>query len=215
MNKRDLFVVVADLDAENVIKTLLTDRKESLGISLTFLPYPPPNGDLLRYSGRDSGCCQDAVELMRPSQRTHRHALICFDRHGCGAENESREAIEARVENLLRINGWAEGEAAAIVIDPELEAWVWAPSREVATVLGWDGDINGMQKYLISSGLMNEGESKPSDPKKAMQKAVWVKRRRRLTATLFAELARSVGFQTCEDPSFNKLCKTLQQWFPR
>ena len=72
MNKRDLFIVVADLDAENAIKTLLTERQEALGIALDFSSLSPPNGDLLRYSGRDSGCYQDAVELMRPPQRTHR-----------------------------------------------------------------------------------------------------------------------------------------------
>ena len=38
MNKRDLFIVVADLDAENAIKTLLTERQEALGIALDFSP---------------------------------------------------------------------------------------------------------------------------------------------------------------------------------
>ncbi len=76
MKKRDLFVVVADLDAENALKILLTERQESLGIALDFSPFPPPNGDLLRYSGRDSGCYRDAVDLLRPPQKSHRHAIV-------------------------------------------------------------------------------------------------------------------------------------------
>ncbi len=76
MKKRDLFVVVADLDAENAVKTLLTERQEALGIALDFSPFPPPNGDLLRYSGRDSGCYGDAVNLLRPPQKSHRHAIV-------------------------------------------------------------------------------------------------------------------------------------------
>ena len=45
MSQRDLFVVVADLDAEHAVKTLLCNRQPSLGIRLDF---KPPNGDLLR-----------------------------------------------------------------------------------------------------------------------------------------------------------------------
>ncbi len=62
---RDLFVVVADLDAENAIKTLLRERQQSLGIRLDFNPDRPPQGDLLRYFGRDSGCYKNAVDILR------------------------------------------------------------------------------------------------------------------------------------------------------
>lgn len=215
MSKRDLFVVVADLDAENAVKILLTERQESLGIALNFSPFSPPNGDLLRYSGRDSGCYGDAVDLLRPPQKTHRHAIVCFDRHGSGVDDKSREEIEAEVEKRLHTNGWTVGDVAAIAIDPELEAWVWADSLEVAVTIGWGRDMNGLHDYLISHGLWKAGETKPRDPKTAMKQAVRAKRRRRLTAPLFAELARKVSFQSCEDSAFNKLRSTLQQWFPR
>ncbi len=213
--RRDLFVVVADLDAENVIKTLLTERQESLEIAMDFSPFPPPGGDLLRYSGRDSGCYGDAVNLLRRPQKSHRHAIVFFDRHGCGADMEPREHIEKEIEDSLRKNGWPKGDAAAIAIDPELEAWVWADSREVAMAMGWRGDINGLRGYLSSCGLWNKGEAKPSDPKTAMDRAVRAKRKRGVTALLFAELARKIGFRSCEDPSFLKLRTTLQRWFPR
>ena len=47
-----LLFVVADLDAENAIKTLLGKRQHALGIRLEF----NRQGDLLRYFGRDAGC---------------------------------------------------------------------------------------------------------------------------------------------------------------
>ncbi len=81
--------------------------------------------------------------------------------------------------------------------------------------LGWNGEMNSLRNYLISRGLWNAGETKPPDPKKAMEQAVRAKRRRRLTAHLFAELARRLGFHSCEDPAFNKLRNILQQWFPQ
>ncbi len=215
MKKRDLFVVVADLDAENALKILLTERQESLGIALDFSPFPPPDGDLLRYSGRDSGCYRDAVDLLRPPQKSHRHAIICFDLHGSGADMKSRETIEKKIEDLLRKNGWPKDNTAAIAIDPELEAWVWADSREVAMAMGWRGDINGLRGYLSSCDLWHDGETKPLDPKTAMKRAVREKRKRGGTAPLFAELARRISFRSCEDSAFLKLRTTLQRWFPR
>ncbi|EFK07454.1 conserved hypothetical protein [delta proteobacterium NaphS2] len=214
MSKRDLFVVVADLDAENAIKTLLTRRQKALGIALDFSPISPPNGDLLRYVGRDSGCRVNAVDLLRPPQKTHRHAMICFDRHGCGARNQSREEIEAEIERQLHINGWCHGDVAAIVIEPELESWVWADSAEVAHVMGWKGDMNAVRRSLISRGLLVEGEAKPKDPKAAMKYIISEKRNRRLTARMFAELAQNVSFHACEDPAFNKMRTILRGWFP-
>lgn len=52
MTRRDLFVVVADLDTENAVRSLLCERQASLGIKLGFNPDRPPDGDLLRYSGQ-------------------------------------------------------------------------------------------------------------------------------------------------------------------
>jgi hypothetical protein len=68
MSQRDLYVVVADLDAENAVRSLLCERQVALGICLRFNPDRPPLGDLLRYSGRDSGCYKDAVDLLRMSR---------------------------------------------------------------------------------------------------------------------------------------------------
>lgn len=215
MSKRDLFLVVADLDAENVFKTLLGQRQEALGISLDFIAEAPPNGDLLRYSGRDCGCYGDAVELLRPPQKTHRHAVICFDHHGSGAEGESCQEIEDEIEKGLRESGWAQGSASAVVIQPELEAWAWADSSEVANAMGWNGDMHSLRNYLCKGGFWDIGEMKPSDPKKAMQQAVKEKCGRGVTAPLFAELARKVGVRSCRDRSFTKFRNVLQRWFPR
>ena len=214
MSKRDLFVVVPDLDAENTMKTLLTQRQEALGIVLDFIPAPPPQGDLLRYSGRDAGCYLDAVELLRPPQRTHNHALICFDRHGSGAVRGSSEDIECEVEENLRRSGWPESSTAAIIIDPELEVWVWADSVEVANALGWNNDMQTLREHLYKKGLWVPEQMKPREPKEAMQESVRAKRKPGGTGPLFAQLAKNVGLRSCQDRSFNKFRAILQQWFP-
>lgn len=215
MSKRDIFVVVPDLDAENVIKTLLTQRQESLGISLNFTPAPPPSGDLLRYFGRDAGCFYDAVKLLRPPQRTHRHAMILFDWHGSGRDTTPPTDIEREVETQLWYSGWTESNAAVIVLEPELEAWVWADSVEVANTLGWSNDKDGLREHLSGKDLWRRGQTKPQRPKEAMREAVRVKRTPGGTAPLFARLAEKVSVQDCRDRAFNRFREVLRRWFPR
>ncbi len=214
MNKRDLFVVVADLDAENAVKTLLVDRQCALGIQLNFNPDRPSQGDLLRYSGRDSGCYKKAVDLLRTPQRTHRHAMLLFDRDGSGAEREDRVAIECEIEQQLQSSGWAADSASVIVIEPELEVWVWSTSPRVPDVLGWCDDREGLRNFLAQSNLWDAGAPKPNDPKMAMEVALR-KKQKPLGARLFADLASRVSVDRCQDPAFCKFREVLQRWFPR
>ena len=213
MSKRDLFVVVADLDAENAISTLLRDRQQSLGIRLDFNPDRPPEGDLMRYAKRDSGCYKDAVNLLRTPQRTHNHAMLLFDRHGCGADDKPRTEIEPKIEKQLVANGWPAGTVSVVVIEPELEAWVWATSPWVADVLGWHRERRRLRPFLAQEGLWDNDAPKPNDPKMAMERALQ-EQQKPLGARLFSDLAARVRINQCQDPAFAKLRQTLQQWFP-
>lgn len=210
---RDLFVVVADLDAENAVKTLLCERQKALGVEIRFNPDHIPHGDLLRYSGRDAGCRTMAVELLRPQRECYRHALLLFDRHGCGADNRPREGIERELEVQLEKNGWENGRAAVIVIDPELEIWVWSESPHVAGALGWGNDHSGLKSFLFERGLWRAGQAKPHRPKEAMREAC---RRKRvaLESPIFADLASNVGLRGCTDSAFKKFRNCLRRWFP-
>ena len=208
MTKRDLFVTVADLDAENVIKTLLSQRQPALGINLDFNANP----DLLRYSGRDSGCYQRAADFLRAPQATHKHAMLLLDRHGSGADSMLREDIEEELEKRLAQHGWAEDSVCVIVFDPELEAWVWAGSRHVSDVLGWSNDPEQLRQYLNAKGFWPDKTPKPMDPKKAMEEALR-KKKVGAPAPLFAKLATRVSLEHCHHPAFAKFKSALQQWF--
>ena len=208
-DKRDLRVVVADLDAENVLKALLA-RHQSLGIrQLRF----DPDQDLLRYSGRDPGCRLDAVALLQPFQTTHDHARVIFDRHGSGRDTDSREAIEEEIEQRLSVNGWGQ-RARVIVLDPELEAWVWSQSPEVATTMGWES-LGELHAFLRAKNWLADGSVKPAQPKEAMEAALREKRKPH-SARRFEALAEKVGrLDACEDSAFEKFLATLREWFPR
>jgi hypothetical protein len=204
---RDVFVVVPDLDTEHAVKTLLTKRQDALEIRLNF---DPVDVDLLRYAGRDSGCRFEAVQLLRAKQKSHRHGLLVFDRHGCG-DARPREQIEQAIESLLVQNGWPHGNVAVIVIDPEIEAWVWSSSPNVAHRLGWPSDAE-LKAFLESKSLWATDALKPKDPKEALSQACRAKGVP-VNARVFEDLAESVGLRTCQDSAFRKFQTTLKRWF--
>jgi len=199
----DLIVVTADLDAASAIRGLLR-RHQSLSIREITVQVD-------RYVGRDSGCYLRAHDYLRPFIHQFDYALVVFDRHGCGNEGQLRVALEEEVEGRLRRNGWAD-RSAVIVLDPELEAWVWSDSPEVDRILGWTDTQPDLRTWLREQNLWSADAPKPSDPKRAMRSA-----QRHLekspSATVYRRLAESVGIRRCTDPAFGKLRTTLQGWF--
>jgi hypothetical protein len=159
----------------------------------------------------DSGVLQSGHKLLESQNKNYRHALEICDRHGCGKEALPREELETLIENQLS-NHWAD-RAAAIVIDPELENWVWTDSPHVAQVIGWPGGMPALRTWLQNEGLLIRGCAKPTDPKAAFQKALrWT--RKPSSSSLFQTIASKVSLQACTDPAFLKLRATLQRWFP-
>jgi hypothetical protein len=102
-----------------------------------------------------------------------------------------------------------------IAIDPEIEAWVWSASPNVAQTLGWQNN-DELKAYLVSKGVWNPNALKPSDPKEALKLACRAQKKKNqvdLNADLFAKLARTVGLKSCQDAAFQKLRQSLTRWF--
>jgi len=97
-----------------------------------------------------------------------------------------------------------------VVIDPELEIWVFAKSRHVAEIIA-SGDAESLQaiwqKYSVA------GELKPQKPKEAMEEVLRQKRIPR-SSSLFRQLAERVSLRDCTDRSFVRLREVLKKWFP-
>jgi hypothetical protein len=167
--------------------------------------------ELVVDSKHDSNVFRRCHEILRLYQRRASHALVVFDRDGCGGR-DSREALEADVERRLAQNGWQE-RSAAVVIDPELEAWVWSDSPQVGAVLGWSSQSPGMSHWLVEQGYLIPGQVKPDQPKEALY-AVLRKTHKGRSSAIYRELADRVSFERCADAAFRKLRETLQRWFP-
>lgn len=201
--RKDLLVLVADADIEQTMLGLLGNPGR-LGIR-------PIRWDIRRHIDRDSGCARRSVEFLRPFCNQYAHALVVFDHEGSGRESIGREELERSLERELGLNGWSDDAARVVVLEPELEAWVWSPSVHVAAALGWS-DWESLRRWLVDRMLLDEKASKPARPKEAMR-AVIRDRRLPRSASRFRKLAERVGHGSCSDPSFTKLRELLRSWF--
>jgi hypothetical protein len=135
-----------------------------------------------------------------------------FDREGCGSAS-SCEELEARVEQQLRVNGW-EDRASAIVIDPELEIWMWGNWSVLQDCVGWRIGSISLREWLINQKLMDDAETKPAHPKETLERVLRQTRKPR-SGALFASMGEKVDASGCMDGAFLKLKSTLQRWFPK
>ena len=200
----DLYVLVADLDQQQTIKVLLEERGRSLRIR-------PPVFEITKHPQHDGGCYKSSPALLQTLQSQAAHAIVVLDREGSGADERVAEDIEADLESRLAESGWGD-RARAVVVDPEIEIWVWSPSPNVDEVLGWSGRSPGLREWLTHRGFLQAGQIKPHRPKEALRAAL-LQGGIKPSAALFGQLASKVGLERCRDRSFQRLRDTLQAWF--
>jgi len=201
---KDLVVLVADRNMEYTIKGLLT-RTRALGIR-------QPTCDYFVHPEHDPGCLLRGHDFLRPLVKYYNHALVVLDHDGCGQESDSREKLEKQIEKRLIGSGWGD-RAAAVVIEPELEIWVWSNSPYVDRITGWAGKTPDLRTWLVQQRFTDTRTAKPAQPKKAFEQALKLAGKAR-SSSLFYLLATSVGLENCIDPAFGKLKAILKSWFP-
>jgi len=203
--KKDLIVLVPDVDMENALTQILRRHKS--------LDVRPIDFEVIRYVGKaDPGCYGQSHSFLLPRFGDFEHALVIFDHEGSGQERRSAEDVEAEVAQRLRRTGWGD-RADAVVIVPELEAWIWGPSPQVARTLGWRERPAALREWLEEKNLWRRGQAKPLDPKQAMEAALRELKRPR-SASIYRELASKVSLRHCRDRSFRRLVQILRSWFP-
>jgi hypothetical protein len=201
----DLVVLVPGKDERETLDGLLS-RHSALGIRpLDYRILDP-------HPRRDPGCFHEAPQDLQPFLLKAQHALVMFDREGSGQEQRSAGEIARDVEGRLRGAGW-DDRARALVLDPELEIWVWSDSPHVEKVLGWGDRSPGLREWLREAGLLNTQQIKPDRPKECFDAAIRQARVQRSSA-LFRRLAEQVSLSRCQDPCFTALRAILTEWFP-
>ena len=201
---KDLLVLAADKDIRFAIEGLLNARTEALGIRAISL-------DCYVHPHKDPGCLKEAAEFLRPFLNTYRRALVVFDREGCGQESLDAIELESRVTAELEANGWG-GRARTLVIDPEVEVWVWSDSPHLDEIMGWGGASPSLREWLTAEGFRPVGSPKPGEPKAAFEESLRRVSKAR-SSVLFGRLASTVQFRTCRDQAFLRFRSIVTNWF--
>jgi hypothetical protein len=201
----DLVLLVPGQDERQSFESLLSARRESLGIAQI-------QWDILVHPRKDAGVYCECIDVLRPVQRRARYALVVFDHEGSGQEMQPAHDVEQDLRARLANSGWGE-RAEVLVIQPELEIWIWSDSPEVDRALGWQGRTPGLREWLKSEGLWAANAAKPCNPRKCLLQALR-EVRKPYSSAVFRPIAEGVSLHRCKDQCFGRLKEILQRWFP-
>lgn len=200
----DLFCLVADKNMEAAVTSILK-RPGSLQVD-------PIQFEIAVHPRRDPGCYFESAEILKGRRHTAKNAIVLLDRAWDGAPEVSGEKMERTIEASLAEKGLSPW-ARVVVIDPELEVWVFSDSPHLAEILGW-AESSQLRKELAKRELWLESEKKPRDPKAALEWMLWNRKKPRSSA-IYRELATRVGFQRCQDRSFLRFREILVDFHRR
>jgi hypothetical protein len=204
-----LLFLVADKNMEYAIKGFF-DRDGCWGsIGCAVQSCPPVV--IVAVGQADPGIYSRADELLRPFRSGHAHVVVMVDAEWEGSPGAA--LIEKRVGEHIVSAGWSPAEGLALVLDPEVDAWLWSDSPHSAAGMGWSSTAD-LYTALVSQGFMDGSSPKPTHPKEAAEWALRQKKKPRSSA-LYRHIASKVSVRRCVDPALRKLLETLCKWFPR
>ena len=200
---KDLVLLMADKNAQFALKGAL-GRPEALGIR-------PIEFEFRVHPGRDGGTRKSGPEVLALERRRFRHALLVLDFEGCGTDLPNASALEEQLDGRLSTH-WKEA-AKSIVIEPELDVWVWGADNAVEAVIEWPAG-KGVREWLREKGFAFEANEKPTRPKEALEAALRIPDLPRSSA-LYQSIAEKISLRRCGDEAFIRLRKQLIEWFPK
>ena len=199
---KDLVVMVADKNAQFALRGAL-NRPEALGtrrIQFEFRVHP----------GRDGGARKTGPEMLALERGRFGHGLLVLDFEGCGSSCANALELDAELDARLRPH-WSE-QAKAIVIEPEVDVWMWGSDNVLRDSFRWEGS-RPIRDWLRDQGYQFNDQEKPERPKEALE-AVLRHCKLPRSSALYQEIADKVSLPRCVDPAFRRLRSQLIRWFP-
>lgn len=208
---RDCMFYVADMNMAETFKGFLTRQQCHQSLGCGQFAFDPLQ-DLARAAGMtDGGLWRHAGGLCKGYLQTHRHLVVCLDRDFGGSPGQAQ--VRHDVEQQLLAAGWSLGQFAVLVIDPELEQWIWQDSPHVETALKHVSPPS-LRQTLQNSGEWPAGHAKPNSPKEVLERLVDQNLRGNRSSTIYSKITSRVSVRNCADGEFLALQAALQAWFP-
>jgi hypothetical protein len=206
---------LADKHMEEGLRAFFRRNNWHFALGCRRFPIDPESTvDIFRVAGAtDPILWKQAGANLRTHLNTHERAVVVLDEFFDpfpGAE-QIRKAVAASMQK----HGWPEDRFAVIVIQPMLEAWLFADA--VSTARGFNvPDFRQIQQQLIRQKLWQQGAPKPHEMKQARNVAARIGGRTTgssIFRAVFQNLS-SRAFDACGEPGFQLLRNALQTWFP-
>jgi len=208
---RDCIFLLADKNMQATFEGFLTRQASYQSLGCGNFSFDPRQDIAVASGDNDPGLYIRGHELLRPYQTSHRHAVVVLDAKWGGSPGKT--AITEHLTAQISATGWAADHFVVIVIDPELENWIWQQNDYVAKRLGFD-DSNELMADTDLQTAWPQGQAKPSSPKKILE-SLLRKRRIPRSSAIYKQIAAQVSVRQCQDSAFQQLLETLRTWFPQ
>lgn len=199
---QDLVVLVADKNMQFALQGAL-DRPQALGVRA--LSY-----EFRSHMGRDGGVRTTGADVLARETTRFSHALMLLDFEGCGQENTDPLTLEKQLDQKLHA-AWGDC-AKAIVIAPEVDAWLWGNDNALREILHWPRE-DSIRDWLREEGFAFTADGKPMRPKEALDAMRSVHKQPRSSA-MYEKVTKRISLKKCTDSAFIRLRTKLQLWFP-
>ena len=113
------------------------------------------------------------------------------------------------MDNALSVK-WG-GRAKAIVIDPEVDVWMWGAETHLRSMVGWRFS-EGIRPWLVSQSFAFTADDKPARPKEALEAAFRRAQTPRSSAR-YEQVAKRISLTRCRDEAFLRLRASVVEWF--
>lgn len=198
---RDLVCVVPDKNTEFTVRGGLR-RPAAMGIR-------PIDFEIIVDPGRDGGVRRRGVQLLQFQRRRFAHALLMFDSEGSGSV-EPAETLEQALDAALA-DAWGD-RAKAIVVEPELDVWMWGAETHIRTAARWQTPPGILDWLADEQYVFDAATGKPTRPKEALE-AVFRHTGTPRSSAHYAQIASTISFPKCRDAAFRRLRDALLRWF--
>ncbi len=171
--------------------------------------------DIYRKGGyTDGGLWKHAHTNLTPFKEEYRRAVIVLDADF--EPHPGSETLQADISRNMLAAGWEENSFCVVVIDKELEAWLWAPNLNVAKAFGHN-DFEQMRAALAAKQLWDDGAPKPNDLKRARDLAAKLGGKRTgspIFRGVFGGISKR-ACDLCQEEGFTSMRAAIRTWFPK
>lgn len=209
MSLRPCQFVLADQTIETMVVGFLSRPGAFPSLGCRAFDFDPKIDVLVPGGMNDPGLVARARDLARGAHRAAERVVFVLDNDWEGTPGV--DGIRSRIMQDCSTEGWDIDRVCVIVLDPEVEVWIWQESPHVREALGFAPGES--LRAAVSSAAWPDDAAKPLRPKEALQQLLRA-RGKPFSKAIHRKIAEGTTIKRCVDPGLQQLREFLQRQFP-